>query len=179
MGGWINQMLSDKPYADQFKDLFEEATNKLGYKFILSLQVFDKPRDDEGSTNYPYIGYNMLSSRQVANIQREEQKDSEVRKWWEEQFEFTISFTAVAKDPFESTEVATQFYNWLKNTGAGWLMYKQIVHVASTPIQTRDYFMVNDYERRTGFDARLRFGRIAELVVPRIERVNVQPGTIL
>ena len=167
-------MINDTPYSEQFKKLFKQITKDLGYKFILSLQVFDKPRNDEGDTDYPYIGYSLLNSNQVANIVRSEKKDDDVYKWWEEQFEFIISFTAITENAFESVEVATELYNWFKNTGSHWLVMNWIVHVDSTPVTPRDYFLVNDYERRAGFDARIRMGREVELTIPRIDTVNVQ-----
>jgi len=171
--------MTDKTYADQLKVLFEKITADIKYPIVLGLQVYDKPKDEEtNETEYPFIGYNIMSQRRVANIPQTEAEDDNVRTWWEEQYEFTISFVAAAKTPFESAEAAKTLFEWLSNVGQDFMMEKQIVHVSSTPITNRDFLLINNYERRNGFDCRLRMGRVVDKVVPMIEVVEVQQGTI-
>ena len=189
--------MSDKSYADQLKELFVEATKIIGYPIVLGLQVHDKPKVEGEETSYPFIGYNILSSRRVANIPFMESKEisttaidpeteeevvvsvTEFYKTWDEQFEFTISFVAIDIAPFGSIELATSLFNWLSNSGNEFMEAKQIVHVASTPISNRDFFLINDYERRNGFDCRLRLGRQIQTKVQNIDSVSIDPGTIL
>ena len=187
----------DKSYADQLKDLFVEATKAIGCQIILGLQTHDKPKDDNDETSYPFVGYNILSSRRVANIPFVESKEIvetttdpdteeevetsifEFYKTWDEQFEFTLSFVAVDITPFGSVELATKLFNWLSNEGQSFMTVKEIVHVTSTPIVNRDFFLINDYERRNGFDCRLRLGRHVQAKVQDIETVSIDQGTIL
>lgn len=174
---------AQKTYAEQLEELFTKIRTDLGYPIVLGLQVYDKPKDeeseDENKTKYPFIGYNIISQRRVANIPRTEQKDDMVKTIWDEQYEVTISFVAAAQDPFEAMEASKKLFEWLSNTGKGFMLSKQIAHVASTAITTRDFLFINNYERRSGFDCRLRMGREVEYEIPRIETVEVQPGTIL
>lgn len=197
--------MTDKSYAEQLASLFKQLQTELTIDIVLGLQAHDKPKDEEnGGTKYPFIGYNILSQTRVAHLERfempedeesnivvpdgegeeqleepEEPTQPDFKRIVEEQHEITISFVGVATNPYDAIETAKKVYDWLENDGRYFLTTNEIVHVSSTPISSRDFFMVNDYERRAGFDCRLRLGRVVEQVMPRIEIVEMPDGNIL
>ena len=170
--------MQDKTYAEQLKGLFIKAKEELGYPIVLGLQIYDKPGDDEkpSETDYPFVGYNIMSQRRVANIQFSEEKERDIHIWWEEQYEFILSFVAVAESPYDSLEAAKELFEWLSIKGQDYMSEKQIVFISATPITNRDFLLINNYERRNGFDCRLRMGRRIEKDKPMIEKVFVSSG---
>lgn len=179
--------LEDKTFEEQLTKLFARISVVLDVPIVYGLQVYDKPKypndyPDEslrGQTRYPFIGYTFQSVNRVANIKFTEQNVDNVYTWWEEQYEFTVSLTCISPQPFESVELATSLHGWITDTGADYLMANNIALVSTSPILPRDFMLVNDYERRNGFDARLRMARVVDHLTPRIEIVNIPEGTII
>lgn len=167
-------MSQDKDYYEQLITLFKGFTEEHNIPVIMGLQMKDKPKKENGETNFPYIGYTITSQNRVANLREDINDELNVLQRWREQWELTISFTAVSKTYFDAIEIAHLFNAWLKNTGRSYMENNNIAFVNIMPITTRDFIFVNDYERRQGFDCILRFERIIEKDIERIINVDIE-----
>lgn len=90
----------------------------------------------------------------------------------QESFKTTISFNAYDLDEDVSRELAQQIYDWFEFYGYEDLRASNIAVVELTNIANRDAFVVENYERRNGFDVIIRIGRELERVAIDIERVE-------
>ena len=171
---------ADKSFKEQLGVLFKEISRVFKCPVIYGLQVADKPLrpaqngDDKAETDYPFISYTILSSNMVANIEHIEEFDDEnVKKVWDEQYELTLSVIAAHDNPYDALEMATRAKDWLTNASEPFLTTKDLVIVSVTPITARDFFMAIDFERRMGFDVRIRMARQTEAVFPQIKTVEI------
>lgn len=73
-----------------------------------------------------------------------------------ETYKVTISFTAYAMDEDDSLELAQYIYDWFTFHGFSILSKVGITVADQTDITNRDAFVVENYERRNGFDVILR-----------------------
>lgn len=73
-----------------------------------------------------------------------------------EQPTMTISFTAYADTEDEAVALALQAQEWVRFSGYDTLSDNNMVVVETTAVQNRDTLLVDDYERRQGFDVILR-----------------------
>jgi len=87
---------------------------------------------------------------------------------------FTISFTAYSKDSLESQELALKACNWFNHIGYYTLKNLDVVLVSIEAIGSRDTLIVDDYERRNGFDVILRTTHIVSRRVETIEDYSME-----
>ncbi len=89
----------------------------------------------------------------------------------EQDLELVLSATSYSDDLDESFNNAQKALAWFK--GAGWLSLSDvgITIVRTEPMTNRDTFLSIEYERRHGFDVRLRVKGKAEYEVDIIEQV--------
>lgn len=167
-------MSIDKTYAEQIATVLDLFTNETKIPCIMGLQIYDKPKDEEGETRYPYIGYTILSQALVSNLISEEGLERDVFQEWHEQWQLTISFVAVGNNYYNTIETARLLYSWLKNAGRNKMSDRNIAYVSATQVTSRDFLLVNDYERRQGFDCVLRFDRFTTATVERILEVKIK-----
>jgi hypothetical protein len=73
-----------------------------------------------------------------------------------ESYKIVVSFTAYAMDSDTSFDLAQKIHDWFAFYGSDVLDSNDIVVVEQTAIQNRDVFLIDDYERRNGFDVTLR-----------------------
>lgn len=90
-----------------------------------------------------------------------------------DEYQATISFTAYAMDDDESVELAQSIYDWFKFDGLDTLQGLGVAVVEQTNITNRDAFVIEDYERRNGFDVILRIKRVRDFNVDWIEKVQL------
>jgi hypothetical protein len=95
-----------------------------------------------------------------------------------ETYKVTISLNAFDMDDDISRELAQQIYDWFQFHGVDDLMAANIAVVELTSIANRDAFVVENYERRNGFDVIIRVGRELARVVNDVERVETSGETI-
>lgn len=179
--------LDDTQYIEQFDKLTNAITAYTTRPIMYGMQANDKPlkRDEQGEiiepkeVDYPYFSYNITSHRMVQNIPYTTQSEMDVTVLWKEQWEFTVSFAAIAKNIFEALEQARLLHSWFEETGYQTLSGIPMVKVRTTPITQRDFFLVDMYERRQGFEVVLRVAREIEKVTPRIVLAPVPDGTII
>lgn len=92
----------------------------------------------------------------------------------QENYKMTISITAYDKDNDISYALAQEIYDWFGFHGADILSLANVVVVEKTDVQNRDAFVVEEYERRNGFDVIIRTSRKIERFVDYIETVQSQ-----
>ncbi len=68
------------------------------------------------------------------------------------EYRATFSFTAYSMDEDESIELAQQIYDWFAFDGYEILDAIGVVIAEQTEVSNRDAFIVENYERRNGFD---------------------------
>ena len=76
-----------------------------------------------------------------------------------ESYKMVLSFTAYDTDADASHELAQEIHDWFKFYGLDFLDNRNIVVVELSTVQNRDLLLVDDYERRNGFDVTLRLTR--------------------
>ena len=91
----------------------------------------------------------------------------------EEQPKITISITAYSETLDEAETKAMLAYRWFDFIGYEYLKEKDLIVVDRTDIQERDTLIIDDYERRKGFDVVLRTVDTDTRVVETIESVIV------
>lgn len=83
-----------------------------------------------------------------------------------------LSVTEYAKEIASAGQIAQQAHDWFKFIGHQQLKALGYVVIELDTISNRDSMIVDDYERRRGFDVRLRFSHSIERTVEPIEQVN-------
>jgi hypothetical protein len=71
-------------------------------------------------------------------------------------YKTTISFTAYAMDDDDSVTLAQEIYDWFSFAGVDVLQSIGVAVADQTDVINRDAFVIEDYERRNGFDVILR-----------------------
>lgn len=71
-------------------------------------------------------------------------------------YKVTISFTSYAMDDDDSVLLAQKIYDWFSFDGLDVLQSVGVAVADQTDIINRDAFVIEDYERRNGFDVILR-----------------------
>jgi len=117
--------------------------------------------------NYPYMSYKILSALEgntfalvdeiIPSDNPAFQYDVEVTR--KEQSHFTISMNAYSLNEDEARELAIKATDWFNFYGTRFLSSHNLVVVNTTNINDRTQQIVDDYERRYGFDVRIRAAR--------------------
>lgn len=89
-----------------------------------------------------------------------------------ESFRRVISFTAYAMEDDDSLELAQAVHDWFTFAGYDELSMLGIVLIEATTVQNRDAFVLEEYERRNGFDVTLRMTRETQRELDYIERID-------
>lgn len=90
-----------------------------------------------------------------------------------DEYKTTISISSYAFDEDESLNLAQLIYDWFAFDGVEKLQQLGIAVVEQTAIANRDAFVVENYERRNGFDVILRINRLKDLPISTIEHVEI------
>ncbi|EEL78648.1 hypothetical protein bcere0028_57590 [Bacillus cereus AH1271] len=93
-------------------------------------------------------------------------------------YKTTISFTAYAMDDDDSVELAQQIYDWFSFAGVDVLHSIGVAVADQTDVINRDAFVIEDYERRNGFDVILRVPRQQLKDIEWIEKAVITEGGI-
>lgn len=95
-----------------------------------------------------------------------------------EQYKMVISINAIGDDLDQSEGLANQIYEWFSFHGSDLLEDNNIAVVDMTSIQNRDTFLIDEYERRNGFDVTIRVTKEISRTVDYIETVVSNNQTI-
>lgn len=76
-----------------------------------------------------------------------------------EEFKRILSITAYDEDADASFELAQKIHDWFSFYGSDFLDANNMVVADQTAVANRDIFLIEDYERRNGFDITMRLTR--------------------
>lgn len=136
---------------------------------IQSSTIGDMPK-------YPFITYTVTSP--YLKVGFDEEYTEEVNSTYQNRhvlhYERVFSFTIISKDEDEAMDLCVKAIRYFSNDGVLELKDKNIVIVEITNVAARDNFITIDYDRRYGFDVRIRLAdeevRETEEI---IEKVNL------
>lgn len=140
---------------------------KTGIKFIIGLQAKNKPP-------YPFYCYNYSNFSTVQKTIKDIQKDGIFFRMEEENQEIIINIQAISMDVFEAANLADKLKKWLTGEGYYELIKQNIVIVRCEQTTQQDFFSVNDYERRWGFDCTLRIENSSTYPLSIIEKIKIK-----
>lgn len=151
-------------------EIVDLLQSHIGRPVILADQAAPKPP-------YPYVVVKATSTfipqpGQPSIVEEPLQLD--IRRLATSQPTMVLSVTVYSGD-FQSAEtLSQQVHNWFSFSGHQQLKDAGFVVVDITGITNRDSLIVDDYERRRGFDVTLRFTHVQESVVEAIEDVQIE-----
>lgn len=107
---------------------------------------------------YPFITYTVTSPYLQVGYDEEytEQVNSTYQNRHVLHYERVFSFTIASKDEDEAMDLCMKAMRYFRNDGVLALKDNNIVIVEISNVQARDNFITIDYERRYGFDVRIR-----------------------
>lgn len=123
---------------------------------------------------YPFITYTVTSPYlQLGQPERyTEEIDGSIATKSIEHYEQVYSFTVASKDEDEAMNKCLQAIQYFKFYGAQDLADQNIVVVKISSISARDNMITIDYERRYGFDVRIRVACEETMEVENIESIS-------
>ena len=118
---------------------------------IQSSTIGDMPK-------YPFITYTVTSPYLRLGVDEEytEQVNDTIQNRHVLHYERVFSFTIVAKDEDVAMDLCMQAMRYFRNDGVLELKDKGIAIVEISNVTARDNFITIDYDRRYGFDVRIR-----------------------
>lgn len=120
---------------------------------------------------YPFIGLKFTTIGE--EVGRETSYIEGTTEFTEQDIEIVLSVTTYSDKLEVSADTAYKAYTFFKKSGVDALSDNRIVVVKIEQITNRDTFINIDYERRHGFDVRLRVrGQLTNEVAP-IEALNI------
>jgi len=123
---------------------------------------------------FPYYTLKFLTIGETVGQASETSVGDEITK--HQVLELHVSITSFSNKLDESFDNAFKALEWFRGIGAYELEDSGIVVVNTQPVSNRDTFINIDYERRHGFDVRLRVKSETKLNVGYIEHVSVDVG---
>ncbi len=132
---------------------------------------------------YPFLAYKFIvpfnpqGGQPIETGSLVESKDPA----WEHDYEYTrishdtmtLSITTYSKNSDESHQLALKAHSWFSFYGYEYLAEKGIIVSRLMSVQPRDTLIINDYERRQGFDVVLRVVSELKRTVETIESVEI------
>jgi hypothetical protein len=95
----------------------------------------------------------------------------------QDSYKVTISISTYDLDDDVSRDLAQQIYDWFEFYGSDDLRAVNIAVVELSNIVNRDAFVVENYERRNGFDVIIRVSRELTRAANDVERVDTTGNT--
>jgi len=139
------------------------------------------PTDTAGrKPNYPYMAYkittpyegNTFSLADEAVPSENPKYDYDIKVTRKEQPHFTLSMSAYSDDEDKARDTAQQAADWFKFIGYHYFVTCNIVVISTTNVTDRTQQLVDDYERRYGFDVRIRAARSISKRIEGMETFN-------
>lgn len=155
--------------TDDFKNLIIPALRAfVGVPVIRADQM-------GGTIDGPHMTYKLTTPYGQERGQAEEkwvEVDGELILTHTESFRRVVSFSAYAMDDEVSIDLAQSARDWFNFAGYEFLSANNVVLVEATSVANRDVFVLEDYDRRNGFDATLRFTRVSQAAIDYYDGVN-------
>lgn len=141
------------------------------------------PIDDIGNKpDYPYISYKFITLKIPQgshNLLRDiipstnENFEYDIEYTREEQLKMIISISTHSLDDIEAYQLALDIESWFKLHGYHYLKENGIVVVGTSNIQDKTIQIVDNYEKRQGFDVTIRVADIQKMRIETIEQINM------
>lgn len=152
-------------------DILKGLDGYLPHPVIFAEQAGPKPP-------YPYIAIKeMISFIPAAGLPsiRDEDIPIDIKRTSSSQPTMSLSITAYGRDILETSELVQHAHDWF--SFAGYRFLKEVGYVVANlqSIMNRDSLIVDDYERKRGFDVILRFVHEQSRIV---EEIKVVKGTV-
>ena len=130
---------------------------------------------------YPYMSYKIITSHDSNTFSLVDAVvpsttsgfEHDVKVTSKEQAHFTMSVNAYSLDEDEAHNLAAKAADWFKFHGYHYLVGCNIVVISVGSVADRTAQIVDDYERRYGFDVRIRAARGITKRVETIESHNI------
>ena len=163
-------------YVQIRDDIITQLNTYLGIPVVMAEQNEPKPP-------YPHMTYKVMtpyiqestlpaeSYEIIPSLDPDYEHDIEYTRM--EQPSMTISLSAYSLTPDESELKALAACAWFKFIGYEYLKDKNIIVIETSEIQDRDTLLIDNYERRRGFDVKLRVVSEITRVVATIESVDI------
>jgi|SRR5690625_1328978 len=123
--------------------------------------------------SYPYIAINETTqySPQAGHVENKNLPE-DIKQIYVSQPTFTLSVTAYGNQFDDTRELAERAFVWFSFSGFNELKNAGFIVVDQSDITNRDSLIVDDYERRRGFDVTIRFADKQERVIEEIKKVS-------
>ena len=126
---------------------------------------------------YPYLSYKIITEQEPARFaivyeavpSTNPNFDTDVKVIRKEQNHFTMSINAYSMDEDEARELAIKAAEWFSFTGYHYFASINVAVIKVGEVTDRTQQLVDDYERRYGFDVRIR---AAKGISKRLERIE-------
>lgn len=137
--------------------------------------------------DYPFVSYKFTtlykaqgSHNLIRNVipSSDPNFESDIEITRQEQPQMIISVLAYSLDEVEAYEVALKAKNWFIFQGYDYLKAANIIVVKTTTVQDRTIHIVDNYEKRAGFDVVLRTASEQKRIVETIETMKME-GSII
>lgn len=147
-------------------EIIDMLSAEVGSPVILTNQAAPRPP-------YPYIGVTETipfqpGPRSLENVP----EPIDIKQVASQQATMTLSVTAYGSDFAATMELAQKAHDWFSFTGYQALKEAGYVVASIGDIDNRDTLLVDDYERRRGFDVVLRFVHTQERTVEEVKKVK-------
>ena len=145
--------------------------NYINKPVIINPQTTNRPP-------YPFVGYtvttvSMRENNEYGNI-IESDSIQDIKQVLEYNDNMMLSFTAYSLNMAEAYDLASKAYEFFKFAGLQILEDESLVVVDTMNVESRDILEVDAYERRAGFDVRIRFKKEIERIIPVIETFTIE-----
>lgn len=155
---------------------------------IQELQAYlEKPviyaNQNRPKPEYPFLTYSITATyikglgREIREVEvvasESEIFDYDIEENIIDQAQFTVSVTAYGDNPSSAMQLSIDARDFINGQGRDILRPKQVVIVEVGNITNRDTLLVDDYERRSGFDVRFRVVRENKFRYETIEEANI------
>jgi len=151
-------------------EIVDLLQSHIGRPVILADQAAPKPP-------YPYVVIKETSTfipQPGQPVITEEPMQRDIRRLATSQPTMVLSVTVYSDDFQSAEELSQRVYDWFSFVGHQKLKDAGYVVANITGITNRDSLIVDDYERRRGFDVTLRFVYVQESMVEAIEDVQIK-----
>jgi hypothetical protein len=147
-------------------EIIDMLSADVGFPVILTNQAAPRPP-------YPYIGVTETipfqpGPRSLENVP----EPIDIKQVASQQATMTLSVTAYGSNFATTMELSQKAHDWFSFTGYQALKEAGYVVASIGGIDNRDTLVVDDYERRRGFDVTLRFVHQQERIVEEIDSVD-------
>lgn len=163
---------------------YKEIRNSIVKGLYEYLQYPVVPTDNnQKKPDYPFVSYKFTTifrgqggHNLIADIIPSEDPNFEydIEVTHQEQPQMVLSVSTYSLDEVEAYELAIKAKNWFRFQDHDFLKVNSIVVVGTSALQDRTIHIVDNYERKAGFDITLRTVSEQKKVIETIEKVNIE-----